>query len=188
MRELLAPYGRIALSAGELSLNEPEETGDSFIANAMIKAEAAANAANLPALADDSGLCVEALGGAPGIFSARWAGEGKDFDAAMRKIEEDLRALKAKPPYLAHFVSALVLAEPHGESRSFEGKVFGQLVFPARGQLGFGYDPIFLPDGFDKTFGEMSSQQKHGLPSDGSQALSHRARAFQLFARACLQS
>jgi XTP/dITP diphosphohydrolase len=186
MRELLAPYGIVAISAGELGLAEPDETGESFISNAEIKAKAAADAANLPALADDSGLCVDALNGSPGIFSARWAGDAKDFGGAMKKVEQDLLAQDAKPPYLAHFVSALTLAKPSGESQSFEGKVFGQLVFPCRGKLGFGYDPIFLPEGYDVTFGEMSSEQKHGLPSDGSLALSHRARAFQLFARAYL--
>jgi XTP/dITP diphosphohydrolase len=188
MRELLSSYGILAVSAGELGLAEPEETGDSFVSNALIKAKAAADAANLPALADDSGLCVDALNGAPGIFSARWAGESKDFAGAMQKVELELFSAGAKPPHLAHFVSALSLAKPGGESQSFVGKVFGRLVFPGRGELGFGYDPIFLPEGHSATFGEMTSEQKHGLPSDGSLALSHRARAFQLFARACLLS
>jgi XTP/dITP diphosphohydrolase len=186
MRELLSPHGIEALSAGDLSLAEPEETGTTFIANAEIKARAAASATGLPALSDDSGLCVDALDGAPGIYSARWAGEAKDFAAAMGQIEAHLKKAEAKPPFAAHFVSAISLAWPDGRIESFEGKVFGTLVFPPRGELGFGYDPIFLPDGYDKTFGEMSSTQKHGLPADGSQALSHRARAFQLFTRACL--
>jgi XTP/dITP diphosphohydrolase len=186
MRELLAPYGVAALSAAELGLPEPEETGASFIANAEIKARAAADRAKIPALSDDSGLCVDALDGAPGINSARWAGGSRDFDAAMKKIEDALRATDARPPVKAHFACALALAFPQGEVRSFEGKVFGELVFPPRGSLGFGYDPIFLPEGFAQTFGEIAPQEKHGIPADGSPGLSHRARAFQIFARACL--
>jgi XTP/dITP diphosphohydrolase len=186
MRELLATYPIALISAGELGLAEPEETGASFVSNALIKAKAASESAHLPAFADDSGLCVDALGGAPGIFSARWAGENKDFAAAMTRIEQELVAASAQPPYTAHFVSVLAIAFPDREVQTFEGKVFGQLVFPGRGTLGFGYDPIFLPDGHDLTFGEMGSIQKHGLPKDGSLALSHRARAFQLFAKACL--
>ncbi|ACB94429.1 RdgB/HAM1 family non-canonical purine NTP pyrophosphatase [Beijerinckia indica] len=186
MRELLAPYRITAVSAGELRLPEPEETGATFIANAEIKAKAAAERSGLPALADDSGLCVEGLGGAPGIYSARWAGEGKDFAAAMSRIAMELEKAKVPPPHRAYFVSALALALPDGTISTFEGKVFGILVFPPRGTRGFGYDPIFLPDGYERTFGEMEAEEKHGLPADGSQALSHRARAFQLFARACL--
>jgi XTP/dITP diphosphohydrolase len=186
MRELLAPYGVAALSTAELGLPEPEETGASFIANAEIKARAAADRAKIPALSDDSGLCVHALDGAPGINSARWAGASRDFDAAMKKIEDALRATDARPPFKAHFACALALAFPQGEVRSFEGKVFGELVFPPRGSLGFGYDPIFLPEGFTQTFGEIAPQEKHGIPADGSPGLSHRARAFQIFARACL--
>jgi XTP/dITP diphosphohydrolase len=186
MRELLAPYGVVAIAAFELGLPEPEETGASFNANAVIKARAAAGAAKIPALADDSGLCVAALRGAPGIYSARWAGTARDFGAAMKKVEQAVQAAKTRPPITAHFVSALALAFPDGETQSFEGKVCGELVFPPRGSLGFGYDPIFLPDGFARTFGEMTGQEKHGIPPDGSPALSHRARAFQAFARACL--
>lgn len=186
MRELLAPYGVVALAAAELGLPEPEETGASFVANAVIKARAAADSAKIPALADDSGLCVEALDGAPGINSARWAGPARDFGAAMKKVEQALQAASVRPPFKAHFVSALALAFPDGETQSFEGKVFGELVFPPRGGLGFGYDPIFLPDGFSRTFGEMTGQEKHGIPADDAPALSHRARAFQTFARACL--
>jgi XTP/dITP diphosphohydrolase len=186
MRELLAPYGVAALSAAELGLPEPEETGASFIANAEIKARAAADRAKIPALSDDSGLCVDALDGAPGINSARWARTSRDFDDAMKKIEDALRATNARPPFKAHFACALALAFPQGEVRSFEGKVFGELVFPPRGSLGFGYDPIFLPEGFTQTFGEIGPQEKHGIPADGSPGLSHRARAFQIFARACL--
>jgi XTP/dITP diphosphohydrolase len=186
MRELLAPYGIETLSAGQLDLPEPEETGATFIANAELKARAAANRSGLCALADDSGLCVDALGGKPGIHSARWAGEGRDFAFAMQQVEVALHAAGASAPFTAHFVSVLSLAWPDGEIQSFEGKVHGQLVFPPRGQLGFGYDPIFLPDGFTRTFGEMASQEKHSIPADDSPALSHRARAFQLFARALL--
>lgn len=186
MRDLLAPHGIAAISAAELGLPEPEETGGTFIANAEIKARAAASRANIPALADDSGLCVAALDGAPGINSARWAGDGRDFGAAMRKVEQVLRAAKASPPFKAHFTCALALAFPRGDVQSFEGKVFGELVFPPRGSLGFGYDPVFLPDGFSRTFGEMTPEEKHGIPPDGSPGLSHRARAFQIFAQACL--
>ena len=188
MRELLAPYGVVAIAAAELGLPEPEETGADFIANAVIKARAAAGCAKIPALADDSGLCVAALNGAPGINSARWAGTARDFGAAMKKVEQALHAANALPPFKAYFVSALALAFPDGEVQSFEGKVFGELVFPPRGNLGFGYDPIFLPVGFSRTFGEMTRQEKHGIPADGSPALSHRARAFQALARACLAS
>lgn len=185
MRELLTPFGITTVSAGELGLPEPEETGASFIANAEIKARAAADHAKTPALADDSGLCVDALDGAPGINSARWAGDSRDFGAAMEKVEQALRAAKAHPPFKAHFACVLSLAFPGGRTLNFEGKVFGELVFPPRGRLGFGYDPIFLPEGSVRTFGEMSSEEKHSIPSDGSLALSHRARAFQIFARAC---
>jgi XTP/dITP diphosphohydrolase len=186
MRELLKPYGIEAVSAGDLGLPEPEETGDTFIANAELKALASARGGGLMALSDDSGLCVDALDGAPGIYSARYAGESRDFAAAMQKLEKEVEATGAKPPFHAHFVSAISLAYPDGGVLSFEGKVFGTLIFPPRGGLGFGYDPIFLPDGYDKTFGEMWAVEKHSIPADGSQALSHRARAFQAFAQACL--
>jgi XTP/dITP diphosphohydrolase len=186
MRELLAPFGVVAVAAAELGLPDPEETGADFITNAVIKARAAAERAKIPALADDSGLCVAALDDAPGINSARWAGTPRDFGTAMKKVEHALRAANARAPIKAHFVSVLALAFPDGEVQSFEGKVFGELVFPPRGNLGFGYDPIFLPDGFSRTFGEMTRQEKHGFPADGSPALSHRARAFQAFARAYL--
>ena len=186
MRELLAPYGIEAVSAGELGLGEPEETGSDFISNAQIKARAAALAAKLPALSDDSGLCVEALNNAPGIYSARWAGESKDFAGAMSRIEQELLRSGAQKPWRAHFVSAITLCLPDGTCLDFEGKVFGDLVYPPRGRQGFGYDPVFQPDGHTRTFGEMESDEKHGIPADGSEALSHRARAFQAFARACL--
>jgi len=187
MRELLAPYGVEAVSAGELALGEPEETGADFTANALIKAQAAAHAAGLPAFADDSGLCVEALGGAPGIFSARWAGESKDFAAAMEQIRAEVEKTGAKKPWRAHFISALALVWPDGHVEQFEGRVDGDLVFPPKGAAGFGYDPCFRPDGHDRTFGEMTAEKKHGIPADGSRALSHRARAFQALARGCLQ-
>ncbi len=190
MRALLAPHGIEAVSAAELGLTEPAETGGDFRQNAALKARAAAQSANLPALADDSGLCVDALGGAPGLHSARWAeatpGGPRDFATAIEKVEAALRKTGAAPPFRAHFTSALALAWPDGRTENFEGKVFGTLVFPPRGGLGFGYDPIFLPDGFTRTFGEMLMDEKQAIPADGSPALSHRARAFQAFARACL--
>ena len=187
MRELLAPYGVEAVSAGELDLDEPEETGDSFRANARIKAVAAAKATKLPAFADDSGLAVEALDGAPGIFSARWAGPNKDFAAAMAQIERLLQERGAKAPAQrrAHFVSALCVAWPDDHLEEVEARVEGTLVWPPRGTAGFGYDPAFLPDGHTRTFGEMTSIEKHGLPPLGL-GLSHRARAFVKLAEICL--
>ena len=188
MRELLAPYGIEAVSAGELGLGEPDETASDFAGNALIKAQSAAKAANLPAFADDSGLCVEALGGAPGILSARWAGEAKDFYAAMDRIRREVEATGAKEPWRAYFISALALCWPDGHVEQFEGRVDGDLVFPPKGTAGFGYDPCFKPDGHDRTFGEMTAEEKHGIPADGSRALSHRARAFQSLSNACLTS
>ena len=187
MRELLAPHGVTAISATDLNLAEPEETGDSFIANAKIKACAAATAANLPAFADDSGLVVEALDGAPGIYSARWAGPSKDFNGAMTRIERLLAERGATEPAQrkAHFVSALCVAWPDGHIEEVEARVDGTLVWPPRGTAGFGYDPMFLPDGFERTFGEMTSIEKHGLPPLGL-GLSHRARAFVKLAERCL--
>jgi XTP/dITP diphosphohydrolase len=186
IEELLGPYGVVPLGAAALGLDEPEETGSTFRDNAVLKARAAARASGLVALADDSGLCVEALDGAPGIYSARWAGETKDFSAAMARVERELEARAAPPPWRAAFISVLALAWPDGGDETFEGRVDGVLVFPPRGTAGFGYDPIFRPDGHGRTFGEMSSEEKHGIPADGSLALSHRARAFQKFARARL--
>ena len=187
MRELLAPHGVSAMSAGELGLAEPEETGASFRDNARIKALAAATAARLPAFADDSGLAVDALGGAPGIHSARWAGEPRDFGRAMQKVEDELRARRATTASQrsAHFVSALCVAWPDGHIEEFEARVDGTLVWPPRGTAGFGYDPMFLPDGYDRTFGEMTAEEKHGLPPRGL-GLSHRARAFLKLAQTCL--
>jgi XTP/dITP diphosphohydrolase len=187
MRELLAPYGIDAISAGELDLPEPDEDGMSFRDNARIKAETAARATGLPAFADDSGLVVDALDGAPGIHSARWAGPEKNFRRAMETIEVKLyeRGATAPEKRKAHFVSALCLAWPDGHVEDFEARVDGTLVWPPRGTKGFGYDPMFLPDGHARTFGEMSSDEKHGLPPRG-QGLSHRARAFMKLAEACL--
>jgi XTP/dITP diphosphohydrolase len=187
MRELLAPHGVEAVSAGELGLGEPDETGDTFRANAEIKAVAAARAARLPAFADDSGLAVDALDGAPGILSARWAGPGKDFGSAMARIERLLQERGAtQPPRRgAHFVSALCVAWPDGHLEEVEARVQGTLVWPPRGTAGFGYDPMFLPDGHTRTFGEMTSLEKHGLPPLGL-GLSHRARAFVKLAEICL--
>jgi XTP/dITP diphosphohydrolase len=187
MSELLAPHGIEAVSAGELGLGEPEETGTTFAANARIKAVAAAMAAKLPAFADDSGLVVDALDGAPGLFSARWAGPTKDFNAAMARIERLLQERGATAPgqRKAHFVSALCVAWPDDHVEQVEARVDGTLVWPPRGSAGFGYDPMFQPDGFDRTFGEMTSLEKHGLPPLGL-GLSHRARAFVKLAELCL--
>ncbi|MBP1179706.1 RdgB/HAM1 family non-canonical purine NTP pyrophosphatase [Methylobacterium sp. PvR107] len=184
MRELLAPFGIEAVSAGELGLPEPEETGTMFAENAAIKATAAADATGLPAFADDSGLCVNALDGAPGIFSARWAGPTKDFTGAMARIFAELDR-RGAAERRAHFVSALVLAWPDGHTELFEGRVFGELV-AARGSAGFGYDPIFRPDGHERTFGEMTADEKHGVDWQKGAGLSHRARAFVDLSRACL--
>jgi XTP/dITP diphosphohydrolase len=188
IRELLKPHGIEAVGAAELNLREPEETGLTFRDNAALKAEAAARASGEAALADDSGLCVEGLGGAPGIYSARWAGGSRDFAGAMARVERELLAAGAPRPWRAHFISVLALAWPDGRLDTFEGRVDGDLAFPPRGARGFGYDPIFRPDGHARTFGEMSAQEKHGIPADGSLALSHRARAFQKLARALFSS
>lgn len=178
--ELVAPHGLDVVSAAELSLPEPEETGTTFIANAELKAVAAATASGLPALSDDSGLEVEALGGSPGIYSARWAGQAKDFAVAMQRVADEVKQRGGwkEPGPRANFTAALCLAWPDGEVAIFEGKVFGHLVWPPRGTRGFGYDPMFVADGHALTFGEMEADAKH--------AISHRARAFQQFARACL--
>lgn len=188
LRELLAPYGVEAVSAGELGLDEPEETGEDFRANARIKATSAARSAGLPAFADDSGLVVEALDGAPGIHSARWAGKPADFSAAMARIERLLqeRGATGADRRKAHFVSALCVAWPDGHLQEVEGRVDGTLVWPPRGTAGFGYDPVFLPDGHSRTFGEMAGIEKHGLPPRGL-GLSHRARAFVKLAEIALE-
>ena len=177
---LIAPYGLQAVAAGDLGLPEPDETGTMFASNARIKARAAADASGLPALADDSGLCVDALDGAPGIFSARWGGTAKDFDAAMARVNRELELRGARLPSdrAAHFVSVLCLSWPDGDDQIFEGRAFGEVVWPPRGTLGFGYDPMFLPDGYEQTFGELDPIEKDKI--------SHRARAFEKFVRGCL--
>jgi XTP/dITP diphosphohydrolase len=189
MRELLAPFGIAAQSAGELGLPEPKETGRTFGENARIKAMAAAKATGRAAFADDSGLVVEALGGEPGIHSARWAGPDKDFRGAMNRIQTLLMERGATSPEQrrAHFIAALCLAWPDGHVEDFEGRVDGVAVWPPRGGAGFGYDPLFLPDGHERTFGQMDADEKHGLPPQGK-GLSHRARAFLKLAEACLRS
>jgi len=174
--ELLAPYGVETVSAGELGLPEPVEDGLTFIANAEIKAVAAATASNLPALADDSGLEVAALGGEPGIYSARWAGPEKDFTVAMAAVNKKLCGTNNKA---ANFTCALTLAWPDGHKESFEGKVHGDLTWPMRGSKGFGYDPVFIPTGHDVTFAEMDPAEKH--------AMSHRADAFKQLINACFK-
>jgi XTP/dITP diphosphohydrolase len=181
INQLLEPYGLNAISAGELGLGEPEETEPTFEGNAKLKAVAAAEGAGLPALADDSGLEVECLNGAPGIYSARWAGPEKDFGLAMKKVSDEVGARNgwsAAAPPRANFISVLCLAWPGGETQIFEGKVFGHLVWPARGGNGFGYDPMFVPDGDHRTYGEMPPEEKY--------AGSHRTRAFAAFKRDCL--
>jgi XTP/dITP diphosphohydrolase len=190
MRELMAPFGIELVSAGELGLPEPEENGHMFAENAAIKAVAAAQASGLPALADDSGICIDALDGAPGLFSANWAGPGKDFKPALARVQAELAKRGATTPEQrkAHFVSALVIAWPDGHQDLFEGRVFGEIVDEPRGLSGFGYDPLFQPSGHAKTFGEMSAEEKHGIPQDGSPGLSHRARAFHVLAAACLRA
>lgn len=172
INDLVAPFSVKAIAAGELNLPEPEETGTTFAENAILKAKAAAEAAGMVALSDDSGLAVDALDGAPGIYSARWAGPEKDFALAIRNLEEKLQAKGATTPHerSAHFVCALCLAWPDGETEVYEGRVNGTLVWPPRGHKGFGYDPVFQPDGHDITFGEMDPVAKH--------AISHRADAF----------
>ncbi len=169
LAELLGPYGLDVVSAGDLGLAEPEETGTTFIANAELKALAAATASGLPAIADDSGLCVDALGGDPGIYSARWAGPAKDFAAAMRRVHNEL-GLESRRD--AHFICALSVAWPDGHVESVEGRVDGRLVWPPKGKNGFGYDPMFLMDGKERTYGEMPRAEK--------EADNHRARAFRL--------
>ena len=172
--DLLRPFGVAVVSAGALGLPEPEETEPTFEGNAELKARAAALASGEPALSDDSGLVVPALGGAPGIYSARWAGPTKDFAIAMRRVEDELAG---KPDRRAHFVAALSLAWPDGHVETFRGEVHGRLVWPPRGTLGFGYDPMFVPDGGERTFGEIDPEEKHRI--------SHRAAAFRQFVAAC---
>ncbi len=177
IRALLEPYGIEPISAGDLDLPEPEETGTSFAENALIKAHAAAQGSGLPALSDDSGLCVAALGGAPGVYTADWAekqpyegGPGRDWYMAMGKVEGKLAELGPDTDRSAYFVCTLALAWPDGHEEIFEGRVHGSLTWPPRGELGFGYDPVFVQTGSDKTFAEIAPEAKH--------AISHRADAF----------
>ena len=180
INELLAPFGCNAVSAGSLGLPEPEETEATFIGNAEIKSLAAMRGSGLAALSDDSGIEVHALGGEPGVYSANWAGPGKDFAPAIQKVLDRLAAAGAKTPgqRRANFTSVLSLAIPGRAPLNFEGKVFGTIVEAPRGNHGFGYDPIFQPDGFDITFGEMQPAEKHKV--------SHRAVAFAKFIDGCL--
>lgn len=178
IRDLLTPFGLELSSAGELFLPEPEETGETFQANAELKALAAAKASGHPALADDSGLCVEALNGQPGIYSARWAGPQKDFDFAMEKIRLGLIE-EGTLDTRAYFICGLALAWPDGHVEYFEGRVDGELTWPPRGEKGFGYDPMFIPNGYEETFGEMDPEKKH--------AMSHRADAFRQLVDACFK-
>lgn len=175
--DLLGPFGVDVVSAGELNLPEPEETEDTFVGNALLKANAAAEASGLPALADDSGLAVNALDGAPGIYSARWAGPDKDFMVAMKLVEELMRGTEDRS---AKFVCALALAWPDGHTEVFEGTVSGDITWPPVGDKGFGYDPIFIAEGESITFAEMDPERKH--------AMSHRADAFRQLVAACFQS
>ena len=177
--ELLGPFSVETVSAADLGLPEPEETEETFEGNARLKALAAARAAEMPALADDSGLAVDALDGAPGVYSARWAETegGRDFGRAIEKVREALPELEANEPYRAAFHCALALAWPDGHAEVFPGEVKGRLVFPPRGDRGFGYDPIFLPDRREQTFGEMEPAEKHRI--------SHRAHAFRQMIHAC---
>lgn len=182
INDLIKPFGFAAISVGELGLPEPVEDGDTFGANAEIKALAAATASGRPALADDSGLCVSALDDAPGIYSARWAGDAKDFTIAMDKVETALKdtVIRGEVNDAAHFMCALCLAWPDGHTETFEGRVDGRLTFPPRGDQGFGYDPIFIADGESITFGEMDPDKKHGM--------SHRARAFAKLVKAVFEA
>ncbi len=178
IRKLLEPLNITVIGAGELNLEEPEETGKTFIENAVLKASLAAKASNLPALSDDSGLAVKALGGAPGIYSARWAGPEKDFNIAMERVADAL-LLSGSMDRSCQFICALSLAWPDGHCENFQGSVSGTVTWPARGNAGFGYDPIFTPVGREQTFGEMDQEEKH--------AMSHRADAFNQLWVSCLE-
>ncbi|KGD86496.1 RdgB/HAM1 family non-canonical purine NTP pyrophosphatase [Rhizobium sp. YS-1r] len=191
--ELIGPLGFSAKSAAELKFEEPEETGTTFEENAAIKALASARASGLPALSDDSGLVIDALDGAPGVYTADWAERedgSRDFQMAMEKVEKALADRGAIKPEerSCRFVSVLCLAWPDGHTEMFRGEVEGTVVWPPRGTQGFGYDPVFQPQGYDITFGEMSSDQKHGWRPGDAEALSHRARAFKRFVETCLEA
>lgn len=190
--DLIGPFGFSAKSAAELNFVEPDETGTTFEENAAIKALASARASGLPALSDDSGLVIDALDGAPGVYTANWAetGDGtRDFPMAMQKVETALadKGATTAEQRTARFVSVLCLAWPDGHTEMFRGEVEGTIAWPPRGTEGFGYDPIFQPAGFDTTFGEMSAEEKHGWKPGDADALSHRARAFKIFVETCLE-
>ena len=188
----MEPYGFDVASVADLDLPEPEENGTTFEANAYTKALAAAEATGQIALSDDSGLCVEALEGQPGVYTADWAekddGSGRDFGLAMQKVETALQEKGASAPdqRRGYFCAVLCLCWPDGHAEYFRGEAHGQLVWPPRGELGFGYDPVFQPDGHARTFGEMSAEEKHSWTPGQGEGLSHRARAFAKFAEACL--
>ena len=191
IEDLIGPFGFSAKSAAELNFEEPDETGTTFEENAAIKALASARASGLPALSDDSGLVIDALDGAPGVYTANWAERAdgtRDFAMAMAKVEKALadKGVTAAEDRTARFVSVLCLAWPDGHTELFRGEVEGTVVWPPRGTQGFGYDPVFQPEGFETTFGEMSAEQKHGWKPGDAAALSHRARAFKLFVETCL--
>lgn len=191
--DLIGPFGFSARSAAELKFAEPDETGTTFEENAAIKALASARAAGMPALSDDSGLVVDALDGAPGVYTANWAERedgSRDFAMAMEKVEKALaeRGVTTPEQRSGRFVSVLCLAWPDGHTEMFRGEVEGTIVWPPRGTKGFGYDPVFQPEGFDTTFGEMTSEQKHGWKPGDAEALSHRARAFKIFVETCLEA
>jgi XTP/dITP diphosphohydrolase len=193
IQDLIGPFGFTAKSAAELNFIEPDETGTTFEENAIIKALASARVSGMPALSDDSGLEVDALGGAPGVYTANWAEtlDGtRDFQMAMQKVEKALEDAGATSPAVrtARFVSVLCLAWPDGHTELFRGEVEGTVAWPPRGDRGFGYDPIFQPQGYEATFGEMSAEQKHGWKPGEPEALSHRARAFKLFVETCLEA
>ncbi|KAA1185709.1 RdgB/HAM1 family non-canonical purine NTP pyrophosphatase [Rhizobium tropici] len=193
IRDLIGPLGFTAKSAADLNFIEPDETGTTFEENATIKALASAHASGLPALSDDSGLVIDALGGDPGVYTANWAERPdgtRDFAMAMQKVETALEKAGATSPEnrTARFVSVLCLAWPDGHTELFRGEVEGTVVWPPRGTQGFGYDPIFQPRGYGTTFGEMSGDQKHGWKHGDQHALSHRARAFKTFVETCLEA
>lgn len=193
IEDLIGPFGFSAKSAAELKFEEPDETGTTFEENATIKALASAKASGLPALSDDSGLVVDALDGAPGVYTANWAEKEdgtRDFAMAMEKVEKALaeKGVTDAKDRTARFVSVLCLAWPDGHTELFRGEVDGTVVWPARGSQGFGYDPVFQPEGYETTFGEMSAEEKHGWKPGDAAALSHRARAFKLFVETCLKA
>ncbi|WLR92799.1 RdgB/HAM1 family non-canonical purine NTP pyrophosphatase [Shinella zoogloeoides] len=193
IEDLIGPFGFSAKSAAELKFEEPDETGTTFEENATIKALASAKASGLPALSDDSGLVIDALDGAPGVYTANWAEKEdgtRDFAMAMEKVEKALtdKGASETKDRTARFVSVLCLAWPDGHTELFRGEVEGHVVWPPRGTQGFGYDPVFQPEGYETTFGEMSAEEKHGWKPGDAAALSHRARAFKLFVETCLKA